>query len=145
MRRKRDKNLEIPISLEEKDQSFFIFNEPALNSFDEKLSMKRHKESSNSKIIKIEKIKTMRLETILDKWLPINQKIDFMSVDVEGLDLSVLKSNNWNKYRPFYLVCEVDQESFNFHDNEIIKYMSSYKYELFSKCVKSIIFKLKEI
>jgi len=29
-----------------------------------------------------------------------------MSVDVEGLDFSVLKSNNWNKYRPKVVVTE---------------------------------------
>lgn len=30
-----------------------------------------------------------------------------MSVDVEGFDLKVLKSNDWNKYRPKIIVIEL--------------------------------------
>ncbi|MHC5939488.1 FkbM family methyltransferase [Nostoc sp.] len=30
-----------------------------------------------------------------NQYLPLNQEIDFLSVDVEGSDLQVLKSNNW--------------------------------------------------
>ena len=41
------------------------------------------------------------LEKILDKVLFEKQKsIGFLSIDVEGHDLNVLKSNNWDKYRP---------------------------------------------
>ncbi|MCW5198181.1 FkbM family methyltransferase [Desulfobulbus sp. F3] len=32
--------------------------------------------------------------------------IDFLSVDAEGVDLKVLKSNDWNKYRPYIVLAE---------------------------------------
>jgi hypothetical protein len=40
----------------------------------------------------------------LDKYVPPGQEIDFLSVDVEGLDYDVLLSNNWQKYRPKVIV-----------------------------------------
>lgn len=41
-----------------------------------------------------------RLDSILGEYLPPNQTIDFMSVDCEGSDLSALRSNDWDRYRP---------------------------------------------
>jgi hypothetical protein len=38
--------------------------------------------------------------------LPAGRVIDFMSVDVEGLDLQVLRSNDWERYRPVVVVIE---------------------------------------
>jgi len=35
------------------------------------------------------------LDEILEKYLPKDQKIDFLSIDVEGMDLNVLRSNNF--------------------------------------------------
>jgi hypothetical protein len=35
-------------------------------------------------------------------------QIDFMNIDVEGLDLEVLKSNNVNKYIPEYILVEAE-------------------------------------
>jgi hypothetical protein len=32
--------------------------------------------------------------------------IDFLSVDTEGFDMEVLKSNDWNKFRPKAIVLE---------------------------------------
>jgi FkbM family methyltransferase len=98
--RSRDINLEVPINSTSTEIDFYIFNDPALNGFSKELSLKRDSESEIFKIEKTLKLKTYRLDEILNKHLPKNQPIDFMSVDVEGLDLEVLKSNNWEKYRP---------------------------------------------
>lgn len=46
------------------------------------------------------------LSKILDNYLDRDTKLDFMSVDAEGFDLEVLKSNDWDKYRPTVLLVE---------------------------------------
>lgn len=48
----------------------------------------------------------LRLETILDRHLPAGQEISFLDVDVEGHDLEVLRSNDWDRYRPVLVVVE---------------------------------------
>lgn len=52
------------------------------------------------------RVKTQRLDRILDARLPRDQPISFMSVDVEGHDLPVLCSNNWAAYRPEIVLVE---------------------------------------
>jgi hypothetical protein len=38
--------------------------------------------------------------------LPDGQGIGFMSVDVEGFDLAVLRSNDWQRFRPRFVLAE---------------------------------------
>ena len=49
---------------------------------------------------------TTTLETIIDK-CEINKNIDFLSLDVEGYELEVLKGLNLKKYEPNYMLIEL--------------------------------------
>jgi FkbM family methyltransferase len=51
-------------------------------------------------------VQCRRLDSILNEHLPAGRKIDFLSVDCEGHDLSVLRSNDWTKYRPRVIAVE---------------------------------------
>ncbi len=44
------------------------------------------------------------LSAILSTHVADGTKIDFFSIDTEGLDLAVLRGNDWERFRP-YLVC----------------------------------------
>ena len=138
--RKEDINLEIPIAKEKKTMPFYTYNEGALNTFSEELA----KERGEAK--KIYQLEANPLSDILDKYLPSNIKnIDFMSVDVEGLDLEVLESNNWEKYKPTIIVIESlttakdIQASLNC---EVAQYLNSKNYALCSKADNTLFFKL---
>lgn len=101
--RPRDLNLSLGVSAENGMLNYYRFSHPALNTFSKEVmeSMKQH-------LVDTLKIKTQRLEEILDKHLSDKQKIDLITVDAEGLDLEILSSNNWSKYRPEYLFVEVN-------------------------------------
>lgn len=60
----------------------------------------------NGPAIEIEVLQTRRLDAILSQYVAPQQPIDILNVDVEGSDLSVLKSNDWSKYRPQVIVVE---------------------------------------
>jgi FkbM family methyltransferase len=139
--RKKDINLELGISRREEYLNYYIFNEPALNGFSKELSHFRDNKSRYN-LIGTKKIKTYPLSYILDKHLPKDQKIDFMSIDVEGLDLEVLESNNWKKYKPNYLLVEITVN--NLEDiikNETYIYLKGLGYSLVAKTVRTCIFK----
>ena len=73
-------------------------------------------------------VKVERLDKILDNYLPKGTNIDFMSVDAEGLDLNVLKSNNWKKYRPKVIAVEsrlLNNDVDNFLNHQKYKYICS--------------------
>ena len=85
----------------------------------------------------------MHLVETLDHGRPY-LKIDFLSIDVEGLDLEVLKSNDWLKFRPSWVLVEQlnlgDIENMDF---EIHHYMKSLDYILFAKTFNTLFYKDK--
>ncbi|MGI0481008.1 FkbM family methyltransferase [Geminocystis sp. CENA526] len=138
--RPRDINLEIPISKEPKTLTYFQFDEPALNGFDEQLSLTREK-STNYKIVSKKEIKTSTLKEILEQHLTEQQEIDFLSVDVEGLDLEVLQSNNWLKFRPKMVLVECLKSSLSQITNDQIYYFLTEKgYKIYAKTVNTVFF-----
>jgi FkbM family methyltransferase len=86
--------------------TYYMFDEPALNGFDAQLSTDRHNRS-DYKIIGSQAIQMSRLDSLLHSHVPVNTKIDFMSIDVEGLDLEVLMSNDWQSIRPRFVLVEI--------------------------------------
>ena len=136
--RKRDINLNIAVGLSEKPLKFFTFNEPALNGFDEELSQQRNQ--GRYQIVDTIEIAPKKLSCILDQHLPKGQKIDFMSIDVEGVDLDVLKSNDWEKYAPNYLLVEGALDFENVTQSEIYCYLNQLSYKLVAKTQRTCIF-----
>ena len=138
--RPRDVNLEIPICDTEASIKYYIFNEPAFNSFHKDLSESRDG-NDNVKIISSKDLTTRTLESVLDEYLPKHQQIDFLSVDVEGLDLEVLRSNNWEKYSPEILLVEIVgvglEEKMN---SKIYKYLKDKKYIACAQTLNTVFF-----
>ncbi|MDB5146688.1 MAG: FkbM family methyltransferase [Mucilaginibacter sp.] len=140
--RRKDINLNIGVSDRRDKLIFYCFNEPALNGFSKELSEERNGTSKKYKIIKEVEVETYPLAEILDKYLPAGQKIDFLTIDVEGLDLIVLKSNNWNKYKPSYILVEDRIDFTNLSDSEVYKYLEEQGYQLVAKTLRTLFFKL---
>ena len=138
--RSRDINLEIPIGNGNQVLTYFAFNEPALNGFSEKLSRERHRK--NGYFIRQEiKLKISKLSSVLDKYLPQGAKIDFLSIDVEGLDFDILQSNDWIKYKPKCILVEILASSLHEIENmEIVIFLKKYGYIVFAKAMNTIIF-----
>lgn len=143
--RPRDINLEIPISDKKEILTYYMFNEPALNGFSKELTEKRDGLREYN-VIATKDIQVFTLETVLDDYLPKNQVIDFMSIDVEGLDLKVLKSNNWKKYQPNFVLIEIINSSLSdLTLSEEYKYLSNIGYEVFAKTMNTVFFKRSDI
>lgn len=56
------------------------------------------------------RVRSMPLSEILNKNLPKDKTIDFMSIDCEGHDAEVLHSNDWDQYRPRIILVEDEEE-----------------------------------
>lgn len=139
--RKRDINLEMAISDKEEILTYYMFNEPGLNGFSKELSIERDS-SKDYEIIGQKEIKTLPLSKILDKYLPKKQKIDFMNIDVEGLDFQVLKSNNWDKYKPDFILVEIGKRTIDeVLSDPVYKYLINKNYVLVTKTYRTCIFK----
>ena len=142
--RPKDINLEQAISEKEKTLTYYQFNDPALNGFDVELSENRDSEPNGYNIQFKTQLKTKSLEIILDDYLPINKIIDFMSIDVEGLDYEVLRSLNLIKYKPRVLLLEILYTSDNNNKNEIVSYLEQNGYIYFAKALNTTFFRHKD-
>lgn len=140
--RSRDINLELGISNVNEKLTFYQFNEPALNTFDKEKALKVSSES-NFNIVKQIEIETVTLESVLDQYLTLKQNIDFLNIDVEGFELNVLKSNNWNKYKPKMLLVENIKSTLqDVMDSEVTTYLAQIGYKPVAKGLRSVFYKL---
>jgi len=141
--RPRDENICTAVSdvIEEKDL-FFHHNRSAINTLEKKLGY-RAKE--------IKKIKTTTLNKILEKSKFRDLDIDFISIDVEGHELEVIKGLDLKKFSPKIIVIEhIDLsmkkiESYNQNiertiQQDIYKYMISQNYYLINWLHSDLVF-----
>ena len=141
--RPRDINLEIGVSKEKGELIYYMFNEPALNTFSRTEAEKKDG-LRDYKIIEKRKILTYPLKEIFEKHLQEKQQIDFMTIDVEGLDLEVIESNDWKKYRPNLLLVE-ELVKYTLAElplkSDLYKLLISNEYSLVAKTFNTLFFK----
>ena len=142
--RSRDINLEIAVSSEGKTLTYYMFNDPALNGFSEDI-IKSSEGLRDYKLINKMELSTQTLRQILEKYLDENELIDFLNIDVEGLDYDVLISNDWNKFRPsIILVEESNFDIDNVNQSKIYKFLLIKGYNLIAKTFNTLFFSQKK-
>lgn len=141
--RSRDINLNIGISKIKSALTFYCFNEPALNGFSKEISEERSTTSKKYQIIKEVKVQTLPLADVLDQYVPAGKKIDFFTIDVEGFDLQVLQSNNWDKYKPTFILVEDAIDFKNLGTSGIYQFLEQRGYQLVGKTMRTLFFKLQ--
>ena len=130
--RPRDINLEVGVSKEPGSLTYyFISDDSTMNSFSreflEHIDMLRE--------VKREiPVPVIPLSEVLERHLPAGQSIDFMSVDVEGHDLQALESNDWERFRPRFVV--VEDKEVEAERSEIVRFMRSQGYAV---CAQNVI------
>jgi FkbM family methyltransferase len=138
-KRPRDINLELAIAQEEGEAEFYMFNEPAFNTFDRQLAAQRH--NKHNRVIRVKTIKKLPLATVLHNHLRYGQTIDILNVDVEGLDLEVLRSNDWQRFPARCVVVEAIGAKLNQLDNtETHNFLCQLGYELRAKTINSLFY-----
>ena len=102
----------------------------------------------------IKKINTDTLNNVIENSKINTKKIDFLSIDVEGNELNVLKGLNFKKYRPKIISIEFIKpniKEFYQHDisnilkSDIYKYVISKNYKLINWLHDDLIFMSKHL
>jgi FkbM family methyltransferase len=138
--RPRDINVEAAVSDVPEDLTFYIYNEPALNTFSSEL-VKSRSNIERYKVLEERRIRTVTLTELLANHLSPGQRIGFLSIDVEGLDERILNSVDWARFSPSYVITEIgwpdDSGSPNVPTND---YMKRVGYRLVGRTVGTSIF-----
>jgi FkbM family methyltransferase len=143
--RPRDVTVQLGVSDQPGVLTYYEFDDPALNTFDESL-VKWRLSNTPYRLVQQSNVAVERLDSVLSRLLPAGQVIDFLSVDVEGLDLAVLRSNDWQRFRPKCVLIEALQSSLeDAQRGEACAFLQLQGYELFAKTFNSLIFRLREV
>ncbi len=100
-RRPRDTVLQVGVHFSGAEEApFFVLNPPTLNTFsysEMKRSTAMGHTVADTVIVKLENI-----NSVLDRV----GELDFLNIDIEGLDQAVLEMINWDKHRPTCICVE---------------------------------------
>ena len=100
--RKKDVNLATAVSDKEGETDQYInHSKSALNTIS-----KENADFQKAKVSAIKKIKTQTINKIIENSPFKDRKIDFLSLDVEGSELAILKNFDFTKYSPKVIVVE---------------------------------------
>ena len=137
--RPTDKNVNCGVSDEDGTMSFYMFQNSSVNTFS-----KRNMENNIAYGGKLEntiQVNVRSLESILRDNITPGQQISFLTIDVEGFDLKVLRSNNWQIYRPKIVLVEInDVECTEIIKNEIGNFMLTQSYIPYAKTINNWLF-----
>lgn len=145
--RPNDKFLNIGITHETHESvlDYYVFSENGLNTFSKKDA--EHWENVGMKgvgllpILEIKKIKVRNINSIISENFISSPTI--LSLDVEGLDLEILQSLNWDIYSPFVICVETlryDSGGSSYKDKEIEIFMKKVGYFIYADTYINTIF-----
>ena len=133
--RSRDINLNLAVSKNEGEIEMYFQKKLSQLSTIKKEQIKKSFQGE----VKIKKIISKTLTSILDETKFANKKIDFLDIDVEGADMDVLGSLDFEKYSPELICIEVIEE--NNEDSDIFNFLKIKEYKRIWSGVFSHIFK----
>ena len=131
--RPRDLNLQIAVSDKEGEISFFYQKKfSQLNTTDKEIAKENFQGNFQEKIVKCQTI-----QNILDNSKHKNKKIDFLNIDVEGAEMKVLNTLNFEIYDPSLICVEIlgyremqsEQREKEIKNDEIYKFLVNQGYK----------------
>ena len=115
--RPRDKCLNVGVTFDDRAEAdFYVFSVPSLNTLSREEAEFREKNGSY-KVEKVIKIPLKNINAIIEE--NFSRTPDLMSIDVEGIDLAILESLDFDKHRPVALCVETITYSENRTEEKI--------------------------
>jgi FkbM family methyltransferase len=86
--------------------------------------------------------RSRRLDSVLSEHLPAGQQISFLTVDVEGHDLPVLRSNDWHRFRPeLVLVEDFRMTVEDLTASQVYRFMRDVGYEMYAWLRPTVVYR----
>lgn len=133
LKRKRNKDRILNIGIcgsynTDQEADFFIMSSNTLNTFSEKIA-EEYQKKCNQKIIKIVKIKLKNINNIIEEYFKSTPNL--ISIDTEGFDFEIIKSLDFDKYKPDIIIVETltySTTNLEIKLNDIIDFMINKGY-----------------
>ncbi|MDE6833260.1 MAG: FkbM family methyltransferase [Ruminococcus sp.] len=114
---------------------FYIMNGDGLSTTDYQSALNFIKENPALAITKKITIDSITINEIIKEYFPATAP-DIMNIDIEGMELSILKMTDFEKFRPLVIICEMIEYRNGLpagqKNNEIIELMQKNDYREFA-------------
>ena len=135
--RPRDINLEIGVTGVAEERDFFVFNEPALNTFD--AARAKSLDKPPYKIEAVHKVRCAPLSVVLNEYSI--RAIDLLTIDAEGYDFEVLQTLDWDVSSPQVVLVEQHARDVEvLLSTELHQFMRARGYRLAAKTHNSVFY-----
>lgn len=144
-KRKGDINLNVGISDKEGSANFYTVSSEKMSTL-VKPKVEGLIDSHKMAIKNVKKIKITTINKIIEKYCK-GVFPDLLSLDIEGMDLAVLRSINWKKYSPLVICAETASYSTNGNekkDTKLISYLENKGYLVYADTRINTIFVKKD-
>ncbi len=134
--RPQDVNLNVAVGATEGPVKVYIFNEWATSNTISRAWADAVSRVQSTAVTREIEVQCSPLKKILERYLPPGQAIDLLNVDVETVDLEVLQSNDWVRFRPRVVVIEDIQ--FNLDEpasSATYRFLREQGYHFFSRTI----------
>lgn len=129
--RQRDVNLNVGVGPNPAVLPFYVIDPDTLSTFDRKVA--EIAVSDGFRLSRTIDVQVVRMDDVMAQHGK-GRDIDFISIDVEGFEVPVLSSNDWSRYRPRFVMLEVNRA-----EAEIDMFMSGVGYlDIFSNGTNKI-------
>jgi FkbM family methyltransferase len=139
--RPKDISLHCGVGAVRGSMEFFQFHDWASSNTGSSEFARQVAAASNIPLPKSVTVDVVQLREVMETYFAGGAP-DFMNVDVEEMDVDVLTSNDWDRYRP--KVIAVEDLHYDFGrplDSKIYGFLTSRGYELFSRCIFTSLFR----
>jgi|SRR5437667_2832966 len=143
--RPRDINLACAVGRARGRIRLTTFNDPAVNTADNRM-IDRQIHSGQFHPTGEIVAEAYPLADILETYMPPGRELTFLSVDVEGMELDVLESHDWDRFRPRLIAVEwLEPPSVKEAiSSDLHRFLEQQKYELICKTPATLIFSQSE-
>lgn len=112
--------------------SYYMFKESSKNTFSSEFIERNNMQAG---LVKTIDVPVYPLKEILKRHVKQEDRLDFFDIDVEGFDLEVLKTNDWELYRPKIILIETDLSIKQDITSVTTSFLESKNYRLIGKTI----------
>lgn len=114
---------------------FYIMSGDGLSTVDYEAAQGFIRENPSLSIERTESVDSITVDELISEYFP-DKAPELMNIDVEGMEMTILRSIDFTKFRPMMIICEMigyrNGLTVGEKDQEILSFMKSAGYEEFA-------------
>jgi hypothetical protein len=126
--------------VKDEELDYYLFDPPAASTLSASQAeiWQRH---FKWRLIEVTKVKVLGINELLETYVPDNKQIDYLNIDIEGLDEQIILAIDFTKYKPRVISVEIHfADLTQIAQNQVFQRLLSEGYKIFAVVLMTYIF-----